>query len=108
MNAVAGTSTTEETWLLAMTTPSGVREAVLKLARTESSLMGRWIGSRSDAAISAGRIDGDRVEWTVEVAGRRGAMLWRFHGVIADDTISGVARLGQAATTTFTACKNVP
>lgn len=76
------------TWKWSMDFRGEKRESTLKLEFKDGALTGTLSGFRGDTAISEGKVDGDKVSFSVERAGRDGQK-WvsKYSGQLEGDTL---------------------
>lgn len=87
-------------WNITLKTPVGDRTGVLELAIAGATLTGTMSDGKYFAAISDGRVDGNRLSWSAKITTPMRLSL-KFSAVVDADTISGSARhlLGNASFT---------
>ncbi len=84
-------------WHITLQTPLGDKAGVLELKVDGKKLTGSLSDAEHFAAISDGRIDGDRLSWTAQIT-KPMRMTFKFNALVEADRISGSARhlLGSA------------
>ena len=87
-------------WNIKLLTPMGEKQGVLELVTSGTILTGSLSDGEHFAAISDGRVDGNRLSWTAKIT-QPMRLSFKFSAVVEDDTISGAARhlLGKASFT---------
>jgi hypothetical protein len=87
-------------WNITLKTPMGEKSGVLDLQTDGSILSGTLSNADHHAAISDGRVEGNRLSWSAKITTPM-RMSFKFTAVVEDDRISGAAKhlLGSA---TFT------
>jgi hypothetical protein len=87
-------------WNITLKTPMGEKSGVLDLKTDGSTLTGSLSDADHYAAISDGRVEGNRLSWSAKIT-QPMRMNFKFTAVVEDDRISGAAKhlLGKA---TFT------
>jgi hypothetical protein len=87
-------------WNVTLKTPMGEKSGVLDLKTDGSTLTGSLSDADHYAAISDGRVEGNRLSWSAKIT-QPMRMSFKFTAVVEDDRISGAAKhlLGKA---TFT------
>jgi hypothetical protein len=87
-------------WNITLKTPMGDKTGVLELATAGTALTGTMSDGKHFAAISDGRVDGNRLSWSAKIT-QPMRLSFKFNAVVEEDRISGSARhlLGNA---TFT------
>jgi hypothetical protein len=87
-------------WNITLKTPMGEKSGVLDLKTDGSTLTGSLSDADHYAAISDGRVEGNRLSWSAKII-QPMRMGFKFTAVVEDDRISGAAKhlLGKA---TFT------
>jgi hypothetical protein len=85
-------------WNVTIKTPVGDRSGVLELRVEGSTLTGSLSDGEHHAAISDGRIDGNRLSWSAKIQKPMRLSL-KFNAVVDADRISGSAKymLGSAS-----------
>jgi hypothetical protein len=88
------------TWNIRLQTPMGEKHGVLELATSGSVLTGSLSDGEHFAAISDGRVNGNRLTWSAKIT-KPMRLSFKFTAVVEADTISGSARhlLGSASFT---------
>jgi hypothetical protein len=84
-------------WNITLKTPMGDRSGVLELSTEGSRLSGSMTDGKHSAAISDGRVDGNRLSWSAKITTPMKLSL-KFSALVDEDKISGSARhlLGSA------------
>jgi hypothetical protein len=92
-------------WNVTIKTPMGDRSGVLDLRVEGSTLTGTLSDGEHHAAISDGRVDGNRLSWSAKIQ-KPMRLSFKFSAVVEMDRISGSAKylLGSA---TFTGTRAV-
>jgi len=87
----------EGRWNIVLKTPVGDRKGVLELATSGSTLTGSMSDGEHSAAITDGRVDGDRLSWSAKITKPMRLSL-KISAQVENDQISGSARhlLGSA------------
>lgn len=87
-------------WNITLKTPVGERQGVLELATAGTTLTGSMSDGEHFAAISDGRVDGNRLSWSAKITKPMRLSL-KFSAVVEQDSITGAARhlLGNASFT---------
>jgi hypothetical protein len=87
-------------WNITLKTPLGEKTGVLELAANGAILTGSMSDGEHFAAISDGRVDGNRLSWSAKIV-KPMRLSFKFTALVEEDKISGSARhlLGNA---TFT------
>jgi hypothetical protein len=87
-------------WNIVLKTPMGDKTGVLELSTAGTTLTGVMSDGEHSAAISDGRVEGNRLSWTAKIT-KPMRLSFKFSALVEADTISGSARhmLGSA---TFT------
>jgi hypothetical protein len=87
-------------WNITMKTPMGDKSGVLDLKTEGSTLTGSVFSAEYQAAISDGKVDGDKLSWSAKIT-KPMRMNFKFTATVEGDRISGAAKhlLGKA---TFT------
>ena len=80
-------------WEFAMSSPMGDRPGRLELATKRGALTGTWMVAAGSVAISEGRVDGDRVSWTIDSPNSPVGAL-RFTATVEGDRLVGEGRVG--------------
>ncbi len=88
-------------WNVTINSPMGSRPATLELVSAGSALSGSWSGQQGAQEFSGGKVDGDNIEWTVNMSGPMGAMALVFAGAVSGDSISGTVQFGSFGSGTF-------
>lgn len=94
--AVDGTYDTE------MTTPMGKQTGTLTLKSSGNVLSGSLASSRGTVNFDGGKVDGNNVAFSVNIAGPMGPMKLDYSGKVEGDNISGTVKLGQFGNAPFT------
>jgi hypothetical protein len=84
-------------WQITLNTPMGERSAVLELLVNGNALTGSLSDAEHHVAISAGKIEGDRLSWQAQIT-KPMRLNFKFTASVDGDRISGAARhmLGSA------------
>ena len=84
-------------WNIVLKTPVGDRQGVLELATSGSTLTGSMSDGEHSAAITDGRVDGNRLSWSAKITKPMRLSL-KIRAQVENDRISGSARhlLGSA------------
>jgi len=87
-------------WIISLKTPMGDKSGVLELKTDGKVLTGSLSDAEHHAAISEGRVDGNKLRWTAKIT-KPMRMTFKFTATVEADRISGAAKhlLGSA---TFT------
>jgi hypothetical protein len=87
----------EGRWNIVLKTPVGDRKGVLELAICGSTLTGSMSDGDHSAAITDGRVDGNRLSWSAKITKPMRLSL-KINAQVENDQISGSARhlLGSA------------
>jgi hypothetical protein len=87
-------------WNITLKTPMGERSGVLELATSGTTLTGSMSDGDHSAAISDGKVEGNRLSWSAKIIKPMRLSL-KINALVEGDKISGAARhlLGSA---TFT------
>jgi hypothetical protein len=95
-------------WNITLKTPMGDKSGVLDLKTDGSILTGSLSDADHHAAISDGKVEGNRLSWSAKIT-QPMRMNFKFTAVVEDDRISGAAKhlLGKA-TFTGTRASNSP
>ncbi len=88
-------------WKVTLNTPMGSRDGNLELASAGSSLSGTWSGPQGSQSFSDGKVEGNDVEWTVNVSGAMGQMALVFKGKVEGDNLNGTVQFGSFGSGTF-------
>lgn len=88
-------------WSVTLDTPMGSQEVELELTADGATLTGKMESHVSNAEITEGTIDGDRVSWTAKVTSPVKATL-KFSGTVDGDTMSGKTKIGPMPGGSFT------
>ena len=90
------------TYDIETTTPMGKQTAKLTLKSSGNVLSGTLAGARGTVNFDGGKVDGNNVTFSVNVAGPMGQMKLDYSGKVDGDNISGNVQLGQYGTAPFT------
>ncbi len=89
------------TWNVTLSTPMGSRNATLQLQSAGADLSGSWSGQQGSQDFSGGKVDGNNLEWTVNMSGPMGQMALAFKGVVDGDQLNGTVQLGSFGSGSF-------
>ncbi|TAJ16462.1 MAG: ABC transporter ATP-binding protein, partial [Dehalococcoidia bacterium] len=90
-------------WNVTMTTARGTREATLAIDSSNGAVHGTWNSPMGGASpLIDGKLDGDRLRWSVQTSGPMGEMTMRFEAVVQGDALAGEVALGSMGNGTFT------
>jgi hypothetical protein len=87
------------TWNMTVNSPMGAQPGTLALKANGSALEGTMTGPQGALALEDGKIDGNSVSWTLNVA--QMGMKINFSGTVDGDKMSGEAELGSFGKATF-------
>ena len=73
--------------------PMGPQQAELELKTDGGTLTGTQSGRQGSATIADGKVDGDKVSWSLSITSPM-PMTLEFSGQVAGDSISGSAKAG--------------
>jgi hypothetical protein len=90
------------TYDIEMTTQMGKQTSKLTLKSSGNVLSGSMASSRGTVNLDGGKVDGNNVAWSVNIAGPMGQMKLDYSGKVEGDNISGTVKLGQYGTAPFT------
>jgi hypothetical protein len=87
-------------WNITIKTPMGDQSGVLDLRTDGTSLTGSLFNAEHQAAISDGKVDGNKLSWSAKIT-KPMRLSFKFTAIVEADRISGTAKhlLGKA---TFT------
>jgi hypothetical protein len=88
-------------WNITMNTPMGSRDTTVEFKTDGAALAGSWVGMAGPQDFSGGKVDGDNVEWKVDMNGPMGAMTLAFKGKVEGDNLSGDVQFGSFGSGTF-------
>src|ERR1700733_1157733 len=90
----------EGKWNITIKTPMGDKSGVLELKTTGTVLTGSLSNGEHHAAISDGKVEGNKLSWTAKITTPM-RMTFKFTATVEADRISGAAKhlLGKAAFT---------
>ena len=81
------------TWRLALDLPAGQREATVRLTAVGKLVSGSWTDGDESRLFDDGRVEGDRVRWTVSTPGATGPVDVLFDGTVRGNSISGTVEV---------------
>ena len=88
-------------WNIVMKTPIGEQQSTLTLVTSGNTLQGTMSsGSMGSTTLRDGTIDGDNAAWKADIS-QPMSMTLEFTASVADDTISGNAKLGMFGNAPF-------
>ena len=87
-------------WNCTINSPMGAQEATLTLVTGGGSLSGTMAGAQGTQEFSGGTVDGDNLEWEVEMTSPM-PMTLEISATVAGDSISGNVKLGAFGNASF-------
>ena len=87
-------------WNITLNSPMGAQDAVLTLVTDGTSLSGSMAGPQGTQEFAGGKVDGDNLEWTIDMTSPM-PMKLEVTGAVAGDEISGDVKLGSFGNATF-------
>jgi hypothetical protein len=84
--------------------PMGPQQAELDLKTDGSALTGTQSGRQGSMAIANGKVDGDKVSWSLSITSPM-PMTLEFSGQVSGDSISGSAKAGAFGSFPFTGAR---
>ena len=91
--AAATAAASGEGWKLTLSTPMGPQEMTLRMNRDGAAFTGRIESPMGSEAIKNGKIDGDRLTWTMDVT-QPAAITLKFDATLTGEKMTGHAELG--------------
>jgi len=88
-------------WDVTLNTPMGARPGTLELTAAGAALTGSFGGPQGAADLKDGKVDGDNVEFSVDVPSPMGQMNLQFSGKADGDKIGGNVQLGSFGQATW-------
>lgn len=87
-------------WNCTINSPMGAQEATLTLVTDGGNLSGTMAGAQGTQEFSGGTVDGDNLEWEVEMTSPM-PMTLEISATVAGDSISGNVKLGAFGNASF-------
>ena len=87
-------------WNCTINSPMGAQEATLTLVTEGGSLSGTMAGAQGTQEFSGGSVDGDKLEWEVQMTSPM-PMTLEISAMVDGDSISGDVKLGAFGNATF-------
>lgn len=88
-------------WKLTINTPMGAQESTLTAKASGNSFTGTIAGARGSMDVQDGKIDGDKVSWSMQMT-QPMPMTLKYAGTVSGDTLSGNVEFGSFGSGTFT------
>ena len=88
-------------WNLVIKTPMGEQTGVLTLKQEGDALTGEMVGNAGNVAVEDGRVEGDKLLWSVNVTSPMPVKL-EFDGALEGADLNGSVKLGAFGSSTFT------
>lgn len=89
-------------WNIVIKTPMGDQTGVLTLKQEGDALTGGMASPQGDAAVENGKVEGDKLTWSVNVTNPMPLTL-EFEGLEEGGNIAGNVKLGAFGNSTFSA-----
>ena len=87
-------------WKCTINSPMGAQEATLTLVTDGGSLSGSMAGAQGTQEFSGGKVDGDNLEWEVQMTSPM-PMTLEISATVDGDSISGNVKLGAFGDASF-------
>ena len=87
-------------WKCTINSPMGAQEATLTLVTDGGSLSGTMAGAQGTQEFSGGKVDGDNLEWEVQMTSPM-PMTLEISATVDGDSISGNVKLGAFGDASF-------
>mgnify|MGYP001191959202 FL=1 len=87
-------------WDCTINSPMGAQQAMLTLVTEGSTLSGTMAGAQGTQEFAGGTVDGDNLEWEVQMTSPM-PMTLEISATVAGDTISGNVKLGAFGNASF-------
>ena len=87
-------------WDCTINSPMGAQQATLTLVTEGSTLSGTMAGAQGTQEFSGGTVDGDNLQWEVQMTSPM-PMTLEISATVAGDTISGNVKLGAFGNASF-------
>ena len=87
-------------WNVTINSPMGAQQATLTLVTDGDSLSGTMAGAQGTQEFSGGKVDGDSLEWVVEMTSPM-PMKLEISATVDGDSISGDVKLGAFGNASF-------
>ena len=87
-------------WKCTINSPMGAQEATLTLVTDGGSLSGTMAGAQGTQEFSGGKVDGDNLEWEVQMTSPM-PMTLEINATVDGDSISGNVKLGAFGDASF-------
>jgi len=87
-------------WNVTINSPMGAQQATMTLVTDGSSLSGKMEGAQGTQEFAGGTVDGDNLEWKVEMTSPM-PMTLEVSATVEGDAISGNVKLGAFGNATF-------
>ena len=87
-------------WKCTINSPMGAQEATLTLVTDGGSLSGSLAGAQGTQEFSGGKVDGDNLEWEVQMTSPM-PMTLEISATVDGDSISGNVKLGAFGDASF-------
>lgn len=87
-------------WAISMKTPMGDQKATLTLKTSGSDLSGKMAGAQGTQEFTGGKVDGEKLSWTIDMT-QPMPMKLNFTAKVEGDNISGEVELGSFGKATF-------
>ena len=87
-------------WKCTINSPMGAQEATLTLVTDGGSLSGTMAGAQGTQEFSGGKVDGDNLEWEVQMTSPM-TMTLEISATVDGDSISGNVKLGAFGDASF-------
>ncbi len=88
-------------WTITMNTPMGSRDTTVEFKTNGADLAGSWVGQAGPQDFTGGKVDGDNLEWKVDMNGPMGAMTLAFKGKVEGDNLNGEVQFGSFGNGSF-------